>query len=231
MRLQLALLVALALPTLASAQSSSAAAAGAVPPLPPIGLPLPHIGLPFPETTPPSSQTPPRAGGHRGRRGQVGGPGPAVVYVLAPYPWLYAPEPESVSTPPPRQPTGGCLRLDADAAPDQQFFVDGIYVGTQNDFGLGDEGVIAVEAGTHILQVMSSGYETLQVSLGVTAGRCTTHHARLKRLAEVEAFSPHGPVAPMTGYIIPGCYLGNVPPEHASLPADCDVSRAIVVKP
>ena len=33
----------------------------------------------------------------------------------------------------------------------------------------------------------------------------------------------------MTGYVIPGCYIGNVPPQEAGLPAGCDLGRLITI--
>ena len=38
------------------------------------------------------------------------------------------------------------------------------------------------------------------------------------------------PRAPATIYFIPGCYLGDVPPKDAGLPAGCDASRAVTFK-
>jgi hypothetical protein len=31
----------------------------------------------------------------------------------------------------------------------------------------------------------------------------------------------------VTFYLVPGCYMGNVPPEEANLPATCDLARAV----
>ena len=31
-------------------------------------------------------------------------------------------------------------------------------------------------------------------------------------------------------YVIPGCYMGNVPPEDTGLPEGCDPRRAITIK-
>jgi hypothetical protein len=42
---------------------------------------------------------------------------------------------------------------------------------------------------------------------------------------------PPVPVAHKTFYIIPGCYLGDVPPKDASLPSTCDVSKARAFQP
>lgn len=48
--------------------------------------------------------------------------------------------------------------------------------------------------------------------------------------AEVErAETPAAPIVVPSGsrtiYVIPGCYLGNVPPDKDRLPAGCDISR------
>ena len=32
---------------------------------------------------------------------------------------------------------------------------------------------------------------------------------------------------PVTFFLIPGCYMGNVPPKDANLPATCDIARAL----
>ncbi|HYU80441.1 MAG TPA: hypothetical protein VEK56_15735, partial [Vicinamibacterales bacterium] len=44
---------------------------------------------------------------------------------------------------------------------------------------------------------------------------------------------PSPPVQPphSTLYFIPGCYLGNVPPEDVALPSTCDLSRLVVRRP
>ena len=39
------------------------------------------------------------------------------------------------------------------------------------------------------------------------------------------------PIARKPFYFIPGCYLGDVPPKDAGLPASCDQSKTVVVKP
>ncbi len=35
---------------------------------------------------------------------------------------------------------------------------------------------------------------------------------------------------PATFSLIPGCYMGNVPPQEANLPATCDIARAVSVQ-
>ena len=43
-----------------------------------------------------------------------------------------------------------------------------------------------------------------------------------------EAIAPEDPPPPATIYMIPGCYLGNVPPRQVTLPPGCDESGATV---
>jgi hypothetical protein len=42
---------------------------------------------------------------------------------------------------------------------------------------------------------------------------------------------PASPVSSTPIYLIPGCYLGNVAPESARLPASCDTKRVVTVAP
>ena len=42
--------------------------------------------------------------------------------------------------------------------------------------------------------------------------------------------APAAAKQPETFYLIPGCYMGNVPPKEANLPATCDVARAVSVQ-
>jgi hypothetical protein len=42
---------------------------------------------------------------------------------------------------------------------------------------------------------------------------------------------PTVPVTHKAFYIIPGCYLGDVPPKDASLPPTCDVGNARTFQP
>jgi hypothetical protein len=42
---------------------------------------------------------------------------------------------------------------------------------------------------------------------------------------------PDPPPPPSTFYYIPGCYMGNVPPDDVELPKGCDRSKLVVRKP
>lgn len=243
MRLNLTVMVMLGLPAVAAAQPAAAVAAG-VARLPPIGLPLPPIGLPLPRIGLPVAEAPqPRAGVHHpapGARRQHR----SVIYVVPSYGWPYlydapaharpgAPDESATRREPPT--LIGRLRLDVEpGGGDQQVYVDRYYVGTSADFN----GELDLEVGPHTIEIRAPGYEALHVSVHIAPGRVITYRDMLKASGEKPAPEPavrnSTPVAPatsMTGYVIPGCYLGNVPPQDAGLPASCDVNRVITIKP
>lgn len=228
------------------------------PPQPTIGLPLPSIGLPLPaigisprevveRSQPPS---PP------GKPPQPGPPPAIVVFGTAPYLWgfdswqqsarpgtiITEPEPEKVEVlePDAAIETG---RLQLDIRPrDAQIFVNGEFVGTLEDVG----GVLELPEGTHRIEIRASRHEALTLDARIVVGRTITYR---NALLPVEEGAPTPPVPPaarapksgqepppparpsQTFYLIPGCYLGNVPPEQVKLPPDCDLSRMITHKP
>jgi hypothetical protein len=189
-------------------------------PLPQIGLPLPPIGLPLVPmgVSPRTSERPERA---------------VFLYVPAfgwPYPYLPGTAAPSLPTPPepPRRATGR-LHLDLPSAIDPQIYVDGYYVGLASDVG----SELTLDTGMHAIEFREDGYENLHVDVQIAADGLVTYRGELKRLAPSPlpvAQAPSSPVeppAPTTIYVIPGCYVGNVPPKDATLPAGCDPNRAI----
>jgi hypothetical protein len=242
MRVLGALLMTLGLPALAAAQQTTHDPR-ALPTLPTIGLPLPTIGLPLtplglpPAGAPARDPTPPPRGdngpGHApGRRGSH--TRPSVVYTVYPYGWpVYepAPLPEAPATAPApapaSEPRAGSVRLELahlDGA--AQVFVDDYFVGTIDDLGV----ELRMVPGPHSVEVRADGFETLAVNVSITADRSITYRAALQPLAGT-VLQPPAPAAPSTLYLIPGCYLGNVPPDQVKLPANCDLSRLITRKP
>ena len=117
----------------------------------------------------------------------------------------------------------GRLVLDVSPA-DAQVFADGYYVGVPADFS-GERGGGVLDAGVHRIDLSAPGYEPMTVDLRVTPGQAVTYRAALK------AFPPPVAVPPSTFYLIPGCYMGNIPPKDARLPASCDQSRTITWRP
>jgi hypothetical protein len=219
-------------------------------PLPQIGLPLPQIGLPLPQLGPLSAPDPWRRGtanppndaqrrfGPREHRRKGGG----MIYLVPVYGWpfLYLPPQAAASPvaspesrPEETKPALGRLRLVITPDTELQFFVDGYYVGTSVDL----DGELKLAPGPHMIEIRAAGYETLVVDVNIAANRSITYRASLRAAdARAEAEPPAAPAGgvpvetPMTGYVIPGCYVGNVPPEEANLPSTCDASRVITIR-
>ncbi len=241
MRFFLAVAVMLGWPVVAAAQSA-APAPGSVPPLPPIGLPLPQIGLPHPPMGLPVPAAPQahRAADPPERRFRT--PHQPAIYVVPLYMWpyLYIPPPagtqpgssDQSTTRAQQPPRTGRLQLDVQPEAGQQIYVDGYYVGTPDDFRDGLE----IDAGPHAVEIRAAGYATLDVPININPGRSTTYRGTLSAIGPTAApaavapdSGPAAPRTPMTVYIIPGCYIGNVPPAEAGLPAGCDLSRATTI--
>ncbi len=226
MRVMTCALIALLLPAAtAQAQRTAAPAVRDVPaprdPLPrftialrgalgPIGLPLPQIGL-----------TPPRPREHgRRSRDHAWYPWSSWLYYV-PEPVVYPPEPAPKQVEEPRVPG----RVILDIAPaGAQVFANGYYVGLTEDFSAARGGGL-LEPGLHRLDVSAPGYESITTDLSVTAGQPVTIRGTLK------ALPPPVTSRPTTFYLIPGCYMGNIPPQDAGLPATCDVGRAVTWRP
>ena len=222
-------------------------------PLAPIGLPLSSIGVAPQIGTPPRGGWPSRGGDRehprydpRNRfRSQPtfvymfpmygwGIPQPAVGTSsgAAPYPYL-APAQEARPV--------GILRLELQSAgAAMQLYVDGYFVGTPDEINRD----LTLESGPHRIEIRAPGYETITFDVRIVADRSLTYRATLQRVAspppppstDLRAGPALGapqpvPAAPSTFYFIPGCYIGNVPPEKVELPATCDMSRLITRKP
>jgi PEGA domain-containing protein len=241
MRLKLAAIVMLGLPAMAAAQTV-APVTGGVAPLPPIGLPLPRIGLPLPPIGLPAAAAPQPRGVNLPVQGmrKHHRSGPFLLPAFG-WPYLYESAPaasaggsrDGAPARPEPQPLGGRLRLDVQPPGGQQLYIDGYYVGTPEDFG----GEVELEAGPHSVEIQAPGYETLQVYVNIAPGRSIAYRGTLKATdatpapdTAVPRSTPVAPATPMTGYVIPGCYIGNVPPQDAGLPASCDPSRVITIK-
>jgi len=179
----------------------------------PIGLPLPPIGL-----QPPGGVDPGRRFTSR-------------PYFGWPTYFLYEAQPptEPTANPePPGPPAEASLppgRLILDVKPPAaQVFADGYYIGMPEDFGAARGGGL-LGAGAHRIDLSAPGYEPIAMDVRVTAGGSLTVRAALK------AFTPPEPAPATTFYLIPGCYMGNIPPKEAHLPPTCDQSRAVTWVP
>jgi hypothetical protein len=107
-----------------------------------------------------------------------------------------------------------------------QVFVDGYYFGTPGDFD-GQRGELALEPGTHRVELVAPGYETETDAVNIAPHQTVSYQNAMKPVAAASPPPPAAPVTPKTLYLVPGCYLGDVPPKDVRLPVTCDVSRVV----
>ena len=183
-----------------------------------IGLPLPPIGLPaYNGPNPSGAPNVPYA-----PYAPVFAWPVMVFYVPQPIVLAHpAPEPAPKPVEPP--PAPGRLILDVHP-PTAQVYADGYYVGAPADFSP-ERGGGVLDAGFHRIDVSADGYEPQTVDVRVVSGQPVTYRASLKALPRPTV------VRPTTFYLIPGCYMGNIPPQDAKLPASCDQSRTVTWHP
>jgi hypothetical protein len=217
--------------------------------LTPIDLPLTPIGLP-PRTDPGAGRRGQHQRGverHRPRFDSKRGLShPSVVYFFHSYDWGI-PEssrlarPGEIAIDPSPAPAVeeramGTLRLELQPEGSSvQLFVDGLFMGTPDDF----DNELTLPAGTHTIEARAPGYATLGFAVQIAADRAITYRGALQRVetappASKDAPPPRPsekpappPPEPTTFYFIPGCYMGNVPPEAVVLPVNCDRTKAI----
>ena len=159
---------------------------------------------------------------------------PVVAFPSVPPQYAYAP-------PAKEERPAGILRLDLDPPGAAiQVYVNGYFVGTPDEINRD----LTLEAGPHRIVVRAAGYETITFDVRIVADRSITYRGALQPVAAEAkprvdppigtapvAPTPAPTAAPSTFYFIPGCYIGNVPPEKLELPANCDMSRLITRKP
>jgi len=130
-------------------------------------------------------------------------------------------------------PTTGRLLLSLHSGVDPQIFVDGYYVGLFSDVG----GELVLDAGGHTIELREEGFLDARVDVRIPLDGTITYDVTLKPiqaapLSSVAPVPPPSPApAPATIYVVPGCYVGNVPPQQVTLPAGCDAKGSITVPP
>ncbi|MFN8063233.1 MAG: hypothetical protein U0P82_00420 [Vicinamibacterales bacterium] len=217
----------------ASLQAQTTGVMLPVPPLPPIGLPLPHIGLPPSEH--PVDEPHKDAEGDAPKQKRRRGAPPTVVIVAPPVVAVPAQPPPAMSRQTPAVPDAaapalkpvGTLDLQVSGADRWQLFVDGYYAGTSDELGSG----VVLEPGPHAVELRADGYQSHAFKVRVPADRHVVYQHAFVRDPNATPGSPAtAPARPMTVYIIPGCYAGNVDPARATLPKDCDPARTTVLE-
>jgi len=152
---------------------------------------------------------------------------PIVVYAVPQYV-----TPLAVAAPAPRaqlqfetQAITGSLVLQVQP-PNAQLFVDGYYVGMPEDFD-GVRGELQLEPGPHKIELIAPAYENVTFNVRIAANQTVRYENAMKPAAAAPPPPPAPPIVPKTIYLIPGCYLGDVPPKDAHLPATCDLTRVV----
>ena len=125
-------------------------------------------------------------------------------------------------------PAHGSLRLDASPG-SSQVYVDGLYVGSVDDFGMSGR-ALDLEEGAHRVELRAADYAPLSFNVRIAANQTTRFRGDLPRLEPLPAARAAVPGLPRTIYLIPNCYAGDRPPLRA-LPRGCDVAKMIIRKP
>jgi len=113
-----------------------------------------------------------------------------------------------------------------------QVFADGYYIGLPEDFRFEDGGAV-LEPGPHRIDILERDYQPVSFDVNLTRGQSATFRHVLRPIMQPQAAhdaavkAPPAGKQPATFYLIPGCYMGNVPPKEANLPATCDIARVL----
>jgi hypothetical protein len=130
------------------------------------------------------------------------------------------------------EPSGARLILDVHP-PTAQVFADGYYIGIPEDFRL-EAGGAVLEPGPHRIDIVAHDHAPVSFDVNLARGQSATFRHSLTPTLAASQLAPDGaPLErkqPVTFYLVPGCYMGNVPPEDANLPATCDLGRAVSFK-
>lgn len=204
-----------------------------VPPLPPLGLPPVSLSPSFDgRGTHPVYRAGRRGASYGGRNYPVAGFGYVVPAFGLGWTYLAAePGPAQAAEPlPDVQPLRryGTLRVEVLAAASAQVYVDGYYVAAGDQAAAG----LDLEPGPHRVEVRAAGYEPLTFDVRIAQDQVITFRDAMKPVASVPA-APEPtpkPAAPSIFYVVPGCYIGNVPPANAKLPDGCDPANVQTFK-
>jgi hypothetical protein len=255
MRVLFSALVLVAVAATAAAQSHGHGLTDDMP-TPSIGLPLPHIGLPLaPMGLPlPTMGLPPSRLEQSSRRLQSDRFQPtqrfdrsaaskpssarrfdrpaAVVYFGWPYlPYLAADQfPQIPVAVPQVERAAGTLRLALSSGINPEIFIDGYYAGLFSEAG----GELTLHAGAHTIELRETGYQSVRIPVNIQPNEVITYDVGLLPIVSAplvnsaQSAEPTQPApAPTTIYVVPGCYIGNVPPQEVALPAGCDARNAV----
>jgi hypothetical protein len=202
-----------------------------------IGLPLPEIGLPLPPTgLPPLHQNStiethpaPRLNPRTTARGRVDHGPRTFVYFVPAYGWDPFGEPlePAAERVPDVRPSIAHLDLELQPGVDAQVFVDNFYVAMLSDLG----STVSLAPGAHRLDLHADGFEPLTFNVQAVANASQRYRGAFtpSDTSPAPAVRETPPPASSPIYMIPGCYIGNLPPRQIKLPAGCDAAQATLV--
>jgi len=134
--------------------------------------------------------------------------------------------PEAAGRTPEAAPPPGMLRF-AVTPLSAQVFVDSYYVGTIED--IDRQRVLLLPPGPHRVEIRAPGYDPVVFDVRIESNETVTYRAALApspREAPAHAAAPAGPARM---YVIPNCYLGNIPPRQDRLPSGCNTKQVRVI--
>jgi len=176
-----------------------------------------------------------RSNGRRDRDSRRNGNRDTNVYIAVPYPVPYdlvpyypsqlAPEPAPEPAPAADDRPLGFLTLRVQPR-SAEVFVDGAFAGIVDDFG--GRGARQIPAGTHRVEIVAAGFETLTFDVRVPEHDTVTFTRELTPAVERPAQEPT--VVPHKAlYIVPRCYIGDRPPQTTDMPAGCSLADLRVI--
>jgi hypothetical protein len=141
--------------------------------------------------------------------------------------YIGAPEsvPASTQAPSPPPPPG-MLRFSVTPL-SAQVFVDSYYVGTIED--IDNQRVLTLQPGPHRVEIRAAEYEPVTFDVRIESNDTVTYRATLERSQRQAPPRGAAPSGPTRMYVIPNCYLGNIPPRQDRLPSGCSTKQVRVI--
>jgi hypothetical protein len=83
------------------------------------------------------------------------------------------------------------------------------------------------------VRLEAQGYQPTSFDVQITSGEPISYRTSLVPLqrSEPPPASSAAPIVKRRFYLIPGCYMGDVPPRDARLPSSCDLNRTEIFDP
>jgi hypothetical protein len=142
--------------------------------------------------------------------------------------YFYAPDTQTTSAPAASaQQPPGLLQLTGTPG-EAQVFVDGFYVATLAN--VEEQRALTLSPGAHHIELRAPDYTSDRFDVRIDPNATVSYRASLDH---VRAAPPAASATTKAGstkmYLIPNCYLGNVPPKAGRLPQGCDIKRVQVI--